>query len=544
MKYREICKILGKYLFCFTFILFIPLAVSIYYEYIHPDAGPSSSFAFFETIIVSTVLATALLFFGRKATETLRRKESIFLVVVIWLLSCILAACPFYFSNTLENPFDACFESMSGLTTTGATVMYPKAYNASGKEIPIQCTNFHVPEKTYTYFGTIKPFRDPQTQLIKATGIEAVSRGILFWRCFIQWLGGMGIVVLFLAILPTLSVGGKFLFEMEVPGPVKETLTPKIKDTASILWKLYLVLTIAQVYLLILTNPKMPLFDAFCITFSTLSTGGFSVQNQSIAGYHNPYTDWVVIIFMILGSLNFSIYFQIMRKKWRQIYEPDLLFFLSIIFFGALFVSFYLIGQERVCLDGSKGIYTFAEALRDGTFQAVSAQSSTGFVTIDYDFWPYAPQLALLLLMFVGGMSGSTAGGIKTSRFYILFKITHHKLESLFRPERVHKLKIGDREIDEKTMGIVLTFFFIAIGCAAFGVFLLVMDGIDPETSLGAIACMMNNVGFAFRAAGPAFSFAFFSDFSKVISILWMLLGRLEFFAVLLLCLPSFWKRA
>lgn len=543
MNYKGICSILGKYLLSFCLILLIPLAISLYYEYIHVTQGPHCSLAFIETLLVSLLLGFLFLFLGKNSQEQIRRKESIFLVVVIWLLTCILAACPFYFSNTLENPVDACFESMSGLTTTGATVMCPKAYNSEGKEIPIQYTNYHVPEVTYTYFGTITPLRDPQTHHITTAGIEAASKGILFWRSFIQWLGGVGIVVLFLAVLPTLAVGGKFLFEMEVPGPIKETLTPKIKDTASVLWKLYLILTVAQVYLLILTNPEMPLFDAFCITFSTLSTGGFSVRNESIASYHNPWTEWVTIVFMVLGSINFSIYFQIMRKKWRQIWEPDLLFFLAILILGALFISYTLIGKPCVFLDGAHGTYSFSEAIRSGTFQAVSAQSSTGFATIDFDFWPFLPQVLLLLLMFAGGMSGSTAGGIKTSRFYILFKIAHHKLESLFRPERVHKLKIGERELDDRTISFVLTFFFIAMGFTALGVLLLVMNGIDPETSLGGIACMMNNVGFGFRAGGPAYSFAFLPDFSKIVSILWMLLGRLEFFAVLLLCLPSFWKR-
>lgn len=417
-------------------------------------------------------------------------------------------------------------------------MMSPKAYDESGKEIPIFINNVHVPEKTYTYYGTIKPLRDKEGVIIKK-GVEAISRGLLFWRSFIQWLGGMGIVVLFLAILPAIAVGGKFLYQMEVPGPTKDAITPRIKETSSMLWKLYLGLTILQIYLLIWTNREMPLFDAFCITFSTLSTGGFSTLNASIGGYHNFYTELVVMIFMVIGSVNFALYFHLIKRKFSRIYEPDFLFFLCVTFIGALTVSLFLIGSP---LPSGEGTYTLSKALRDGFFQSISAQTSTGFFTKNYDNWPMAPQLFMLLLMFVGGMSGSTAGGIKTSRFYIMYKIITHKVESIFRPEAVRKLKIGDKVIDNSTALTVMTFFCIVMFFAVLGTVILVISGIDPETSLGAIACMMNNIGMAFRACGPLESFVFFPTIAKVVSIVWMLLGRLEFFTVLLLFVPGFWR--
>lgn len=547
MNYRLISKTLGKYLLYFSLVLCVPLGISLYYQFMaSPDRHPQphSSLEFFETILITLALSFIFQFFGKKKTDSLMRKESILLVVLIWIVSACVGALPFYLTKTLENPIDAYFETMSGFTTTGASCMYPKAYDSRGKEIQIALTNPHVPEKSYRFYGTIKPVRDPKSNKILYSGIEAVSKGILFWRSFIQWLGGMGIVVLFLAILPALAVGGKYLYQMEVPGPTKDILVPRIKETASILWKLYLTFTIIEIYLLIWTNPNMPLFDAFCITFSNLSTGGFTVTNTSIGAYKNVNTEWVVLIFMFIGSSNFALYFQLIRRKLYRIYEPDFLFFLITTFSGAIIVILSIMGHQQYLLTGGKGvIYTASSAIRDGAFQAISAQTSTGFSTTNYDMWPFAPQLVMLMLMFIGGMSGSTAGGIKTSRIYILAKIITHKIKAIFRPEDVKKLKIGKQEINIKTATTVLTFFAIVMLFTIIGTVALTFNGIDPESSVAIIICMLNNIGMSFRAAGPSGSFAFLSGFAKIVSSFWMLLGRLEFFAVLLLLVPSFWRR-
>lgn len=546
MNYKQISLFLGKYLFFFSLILLLPLGVALYYDFVADSKfypQPHASLAFFFTTLISLALSLFFFLAGRGPKSALGRKEGILLVVLIWLISCWVGSLPFLFTKTLSSPIDAYFETMSGFTTTGASVFHPKEYDREGREIPIHYQNPKVPGKTYVFYGTIAPVKDSKTGKVLYEGVEAVSRGVVFWRSMIQWLGGMGIVVLFLAIFPTLAVGGKFLFHLEVPGPIKESLSPLIKDTASILWKLYISLTIAQIYLLIWTNDSMPLFDAFCITFSTLSTGGFAVTNGSIGSYHNFHTEWVVILFMILGSINFNLYFHLIRRKLYQIYEPDFLFFILVTLLGGMAVSFTLIGTPRQSLEGVQlGIYSLSSAFRDGFFQSVSAQTTTGFATTNYDLWPYAPQLFLLLLMFVGGMAGSTAGGIKTSRFYILFKILRHKLEEIFRPEKVLKLKIGGKEIDAKTEITVLAFFTVVILFAALGVCILVVNGVDTESAMGAIACMINNIGLGFRAGGPTQSFAFLPPLSKIVSIFWMLLGRLEFFAVLMLFVPSFWR--
>ena len=522
----------------------MPLLLAIYYQFIadptlHPQ--PHATFAFLLTLGTSFFFATLFRFIGRKANGQLYHREGILLVVMIWLITSLIGALPFYFSHTLSSPIDAYFEAMSGLTTTGATMISPKAYNPiTWEEIPIHITNPRVPEKTYSYWGTVAPIRDTESGLPVFSGIEAVSKPLLFWRSLLQWTGGLGIVVIFLTVFPALGVGGKFLYQIEMTGPIKDEISPRIRDTAFRLWKLYLFLTLLEIFALILTNGEMPLFDAVCISLSNISTGGFSVRNQSIASYNSLATEWIVIIFMILGSINFSLYFHAMRLKFFRIYVPDFFLFISIAAIGCIAVSFFLFGNQETGPSGD--IFTLGKAFREGSFQALSMQSTTGFSTANYDRWPFPPQMFMLILMFIGGMSGSTAGGIKTSRFYILYKIILHRLESIYRPDSVRRLYIGTVEVDDKNALTVLSFFCIVIFFIALGTASLVLDQIDPQTSLGLIACFMNNVGLAFRAAGPTDSFCFLSPFSKILAIFWMLLGRLEFFVILLLFLPAFWR--
>ncbi len=546
MVVRKICQILGKYLTYLSIALCLPLLAAAYFQFIADPADhlqPHSTLAFFFTFLVCLVLAQALRIAGGNPTEQLYRRESILLVVLIWIVTSIVSALPFYFSRTLVHPLDAYFEAMSGLTTTGSTMIAAKAYHPStGVEIPIHITNPHVPDKSYTYWGTVAPIRDSATNLILYSGVEAVSKALLLWRSLLQWIGGMGIVVIFLTVLPALGVGGKFLYQIEMTGPIKDGLTPRIRQTAARLWKLYVFFTLLAIVLLLLTNRSMPLFDAICTSLSTISTGGFAVRNGSIASYQSIATESIVIAFMIIGSINFSLFFHAMRLKFFRIYVPDFFLFLSTAAIGCIIISLLLIGQKNAGLEGGDGIYSVGEAFRQGCFQSLSLQTTTGYVTANYDRWPFAVQMFMLILMFVGGMSGSTAGGIKTSRFYILYKIVLHRLESLYRPDSVRKLRIGASEVDDKNALTVLAFFCIVAFFIVLGTVALVLDGIDPETSLGLIACFMNNVGAAFRAAGPTDSFVFLSVFSKILATFWMLLGRLEYYVVLLLLLPAFWK--
>ncbi len=492
---------------------------------------------------VTLLLAAVFLFFGKRATGNFHRRESILIVALVWFLTPAIGALPFLFSHTLEKPVDAYFEAMSGLTTTGSTIFHAKEFNSTtGEEIPLQVSSPTDPNITYTFYGTIQPIRNQHNGQIAQTGVEAVAKALLFWRSFMQWIGGMGIVVLFITILPALSMGGRFLFEAEVAGPTKEGMTPRIKETASLLWRIYFALTALQVILLMAFNPSIPFFDALNVTFSTISTGGFSIRNEGLAAYHSLSTEWIVVLFMILGSINFTFYFHCIRGKVYRIYEPEFFTFLLTLLFGSLLMSFLLYGAPKVLFAAKEGIFSFAESLRYGIFHAVSAQTSTGFAISNYDLWPFASQVLLLILMFFGGMSGSTAGGIKIIRHLILFRFIKHKVESVFRPDAVRCLKIGAREITDKTAITVFVFFCILIAFSVIGTFLMVADGVDPNTSMGLVAAMINNGGMSFGAASPTESCAFLSPFSKIISILWMALGRLEFFILLVLLVPAFWK--
>ena len=263
MIFKKIYQILGKHLTYLSIALCLPLAVAAYYQYIadpseHPQ--PHSTFAFFLALIVCLALSQLLVFLGRqKVEQPFYRRESILIVVLIWIVTSIVSALPFYFSRTLTHPIDAYFEAISGLTTTGITMIASKAYDpTTNAEIPIHITNPHVPGKTYTYWGTVAPIRDPSTGLILYSGVEAVSKALLLWRSLLQWMGGIGIIVIFLTVLPALGVGGKFLYQIETTGPIKEGLTPRVRDTASRIWKLYLFFTLLQIVLLLFTNSQMP----------------------------------------------------------------------------------------------------------------------------------------------------------------------------------------------------------------------------------------------------------------------------------------------
>lgn len=522
-------KLLSTFLFALIVPLLLPLGVALYYEYIQ-DLESTASYAFLLTILAIGLLALFFRFLAKVKKQELYRRQALLTVISIYILTSVLGGLPFLFSGTFKNPIDAFFEAVSGLTTTGATVMEEKKYDASGAEIPIVTTFVTGASKTYSFYGTITPVvRNGKT----FQGVEAVSPALLLWRSQMQWLGGGGIVVLFLTLLPLLGMGGKVLYQAETTGPTKESIVPRVKDTASKLWRIYVGLTVLETALLLITNRQMPVLDALTISFSTLSTGGFSPKNQSIAAYNNPWTDWVVIVFMLLGSISFSIYIHMAQGKLRKLNDSELKLFLSIVLFTSLFSTWnlFIVG------------YPATDALRYGTFQVVSAQTSTGFATANYDIWPFPIQTVMLIAMYLGGMAGSTAGGMKVVRVQIIFRMLIDKIESIFRPDSVRIHRVGKKIIDEGVGTAVLTFFAVLATFAVVGTFLLVCDGVDPETSLTTMACMLNNVGLGSRMGGPTHSFAFLSDFGKLFSAFAMLAGRLEFFALFVMFLPSFWRK-
>ncbi len=548
MLYRDIVRTLAHYLWIMLIPLLIPFGIAIYCDVAGPTLypQPSAIFAFFFTMLITAATGALLWWLGRGGVGRLYRREGLLLVILIYLITPIIGGLPFYLNRTFDNPIDAYFEAVSGLTTTGATIIEGKRIDPStGADLPLEM-DITTGEKTthYTYYGTVDPVIDPETKQVLLTGVEAINPALVFWRSFMQWLGGGGVIVLFVAILPALGVGGKILFQMELSGPSKESIFPRIKETASQLWKVYLSLTIAQIFLLMVTNERVSLFDAITVSFSTLSTGGFTPKNTGIQAYQSAATDWVVIAFMILGSISFALYFFCMRGRFSRLKDPELRVFLLIILFAVAITTWQLIGHARhlIAMQGGEGSFHFFEALRYGAFQVISVQTSTGFSTANYDLWPFSIQTLMLILMFVGGMAGSTAGGIKVIRQQTFFRIMLNKIESIYRPDIVRTYRVGNATIDNRTATTVLCFIMVAASLTIIGTFLLVLDGVDPESALTGISCMINNVGIAFRAGGPTSSFAFLSNFGKLLSCIWMIAGRLEFFALLIAFVPAFWR--
>jgi trk system potassium uptake protein len=549
MYFKEVLKFLGSYLSFLGVVLLVPFFTSIYFQFYVPvwrHPQPHSTLAFFLTIVITFALAFFFKFKGKRKKDVDRkiyRKEGLILVALIWFFTAFVGALPFYLSGTLSNPVDAYFESMSGLTTTGASVMTAKSYDPETKEeIPIVKTSAVAPHLKYQFYGTITPVVDSKNRGVLIEGVEAVGKGLLLWRSLMQWLGGMGIVVLFVAVLPALGVGGKVLYSAEVPGPNKGGMTPRIKETASKLWRLYLSMTLIQILLLYSTNTNVGWFDALVISFSSISTGGFSVKNESIAAYSSYHTELIVLIFMILGSINFNVYFNLLKRKFARAFSAELKVYMLSLLIGSAVIAFYIYGEKNTFLNGEQEVLGGFDSFRLGFFQLVSAQSSTGFVTTNYDTWPYACQVLMLIAMFFGGMSGSTGGGVKVIRFMMIFRIIQNKVEKIYRPETTKEVVLEGRVIDEKAGLTVLIYLVIVVAFSLLGTLLYTFDKVDPETALSLSACMINNIGISFRSAGPTESFAFLSNFSKIVSIFWMLLGRLEFFALLVLLTPSFWK--
>lgn len=538
MIWKQILKALSIYLFIFSLLLIIPLTIAFTYEFLIPDKyhpQPYETYAFFKTFLIGLILSLICYLSSKKSPKGLFRREGIALVVIIWIITPALGALPLVFTKTLNHFEDAYFEMCSGFTTTGITVLLPKKFNPrSQDEIPYEFNLGCIGERdvNYKYFGTVSPVIDTETGKEKFVGIEAVGKALLFWRSFSQWLGGIGVVLLFIAILPALETSAKVLFQSEALGPIKEGLTPRIQDTATWLFKIYIALSLFLFIGLILVDPSLTFFDAITLTFSTISSGGFTVTNGNISSYDNPLVQWLVILFMILGTINFSLFYYLIKRKFYRLKNIELGIYIIVLILFSLTTAVIL--KEEM---------PFKDAFRKGVFQMVSTITTTGFTIGNYDFWPYSAQVLILVSMFIGGMSGSTAGSIKIIRHYLLNRIALQRIKSVFSPSSVLVLNVGNTKIEDTTKNSVLTFFFIYIAIAVIATIVFVFDGIDPETALGISASVLNNTGCAFRVAGPEGSFAFLSPFSKYFASFLMLLGRLELFIILMIFIPAFWKK-
>ena len=423
-----------------------------------------------------------------KTEEELRARDSFALVTFAWIILAGFASLPYLLSGTFHSFTNAYFEAMSGLTAAGASVL---------------------------------------------PNIEAVPRGILFWRSLTQWIGGMGIILLSVAILPMIGVAGMELFKAEVPGPTKEKLHPRIRETAKALWIVYVLLTAIEVILLFVGD--MSLYEAICHAFSTMSTGGFSPKNQNIGAYGNLYFEVVIMIFMFLGAVNFSLHYRMLKGDIKSYFrDKEFLFYCGII--GAV-VLFIIVNES---------IFTYPnglQSIRKCLFPIVSTATTTGFTTTDYNQWTNFSQYALLFLMFVGGCAGSTAGGIKIVRLFLLLRYGASQLLRTIHPKAVISVKLNDRGVPPEVMTNILSFFFLYILVFFIGSIILTVVGLNIKSAFGAVAASMATVGPGLGSVGPMQNYANVHIIGKWTLNACMLVGRLEIYTVLVLFVPGFWRK-
>ncbi len=444
--------------------------------------------------VVSFAITTSLGFALEKTLKTeygsldeVGRKEGFLITSVGWIAVPLFGALPFILYGVFSNPIDAIFESVSGFTTTGASVL---------------------------------------------TDIESLPRGIIFWRSFTQWLGGMGIVVLGIAILPRLAVGGMQLMARERAGPTAEKITPRIAETAKSLWFVYLMVSIAMVLLLYLCG--LPLYDSIIHMFSALSTGGYSSKNLSVGAYDNVAAEIVITFFMLVGGINFSLLVSVMKGRFSDLVtNPEFLFYFSVniavivIVTLTLWLSYYP---------------SFSHSLREGAFQVVSLSTGTGYTTANYDAWPPFAKWILFMLLFSGGSVGSTSGGIKHLRIVVLLKRCYQEIYLLVHPKAVLPLRLGKKIVEPNISSSIGIYAIIYIALFLVGALVIMLEGVPIMTAISASATSLGNVGPGFELVGPTSNFAHLSNLAKLDLSFLMLLGRLEIFTILVLFLPSFWK--
>lgn len=510
MHYRFVLRQLG--------VLLVVLGASMVFsllwaigDYVGGDANERPAIlSLVASIVICLVVGGAAYVFGKGDPLGLGRREALLLVAASWLVGAALSAMPFYLWARLQTHLDhvspftqyinCYFEAMSGLTTTGASVL---------------------------------------------TNIEACPPAILFWRAFTHWLGGLGIVVLFVAVFPTLGVGGKKLFRIESPGPTPEGVRPKIRETARVLWLIYLLLTVTET--LILRILGMNWFEALCHTFATLATGGFSTRNASVGHYNSPTIDAVIIVFMILAGVNFGIYYHIAGGRFSAVFKDrELRVYLIIIALASCLVVGSIYNSPIMTTRNETDGPSLTAAVRYGVFHVVGLQTTTGFCTAEFDHWPFIAKATLLLLMFIGASAGSTGGGIKVVRVMMAVKIIWAELEKVFRPNVVRTIRVGRAPIDPEMRMATLVYICAILFLFALGTVLIMLcetgADIDIVTAATASAATLNNIGPGLAEVSATANYGWFTPLSKVVMALLMVLGRLEVYAILVLFVPRFWR--
>ncbi|BBM68920.1 TrkH family potassium uptake protein [Rhodothermus marinus] len=492
LNLRALAATLGALLGFLAVALLLPAGIALLYE-------EAAWKPFVLAALLAGVVGGGLWILGGRRPHEPGIREGFAIVALAWLVLSLFGALPFVLGDVLSYT-DAFFETMSGFTTTGATIL--------GGE------------------------RTPE--------IEALPRAYLFWRSLAHWLGGMGIIVLTLAILPILGVGGMQLFKAEVPGPTADKLTPRVRETARRLWLIYVGITALEVLLLL---PAMDWFDAVNHAFATMATGGFSTKNGSVGQFGSAYVEWVITVFMLLAGANFALHYRLLHGQWRPVWQDtELRVYLSIVAVATVLITLGIWAP----LHAEEDYQTYAEladALRHGAFQAVSIITTTGFGTADYEQWSPLAVGVLFLLFFVGGMAGSTGGGIKVVRHVLLFKNSFRELKQLVHPRAIVPVRLNGRMVSDEILRNVLSFFVLYFGLLGMGTLALSAMEVDLLSAFGAVLSCLGNIGPAFGTMGPAENYAHLPALAKWILALLMMIGRLEIFTVLILLTRTFWRR-
>jgi trk system potassium uptake protein TrkH len=483
MRWRYTLHVIGALVFCVGLTMAVPLGFSLYY-------GDASRMALAQAMLV-TMAAGALLyagFRGHARDRTLNHREGMAIVALAWVAAGLFGGLPFLLGGTFPSAVDCFFESFSGFTTTGASIL---------------------------------------------TDIEGQPKGLLFWRSMTHWLGGMGIIVLSIAILPFLGVGGMQLYKAEVPGPVPDKLKPRIKDTATVLWKVYLLFSALEAVLLLFGG--MSLFDSLCHTFGTMATGGFSTKNTSIAAFHSPYIDWVITVFMLIAGINFSLHYLALKgRPLKMLKDPELRFFLGLFAVFGLVIGISIYGQNYD---------TVGETLRYTCFQTASILTTTGYATADFELWTPIAVAILVMCMFIGGSAGSTGGGMKVMRIQLLLKHASHELFKIIHPRSVSRVKLGRTNVSTDVLSSIQGFFVLWLGLLVACAFVVAATGVDVVTSFASSLACIGNIGPGIGSVGPAENYAHIPHVAKLALMFCMVLGRLEVYTVIILLAPEFWRK-
>jgi trk system potassium uptake protein len=483
MNLKHVLKIIAILLLIIAGFMLVPAGIAWYYNEMH------SFYSFIITVASIMFTSSSILIIFRKIKKnTLSPRDGFLFVTLSWCIVAFFGALPFYISGIMPNFADAYFETISGLTTTGASIL---------------------------------------------SEIQSLPRSILFWRSLTHWLGGMGIVVLTVAILPLLGIGGMQLIKAEAPGPTVDKITHRISETAKILWLIYLGMTIIET--LLLMGGGMNLFNALTHTFGTMATGGFSPQNKSVGHFNSAYIDGVITVFMILAGINFTMYYKLLAGKFSTIFkDTELKAYLLIFFFITGLITYNLYSN----------VYdSISTSFRYASFQAASILTTTGYATTNFAVWPYFSQVLLFILMFIGGCSGSTGGGIKVIRIVTLLKQAINELKYLLHTRGIFTLSIDKKTIKKDIAYSISGFFFLYILMIIMTTLVVATSNHDIITSLTTALATLGNIGPGFGEIGPVENYQFYPDYVKWFLSFAMLIGRLELYTVLVIFTPIFWKK-